>query len=308
VAKRRAAYKELRVAHLRSLVVCARTRNLSAAAVELGLSRPALWQQLKTMEAEFAADFFQRRRHGVELTEDGRLFLELAEPLLAGFNGLKQAFDERRGRRPRLLKVACSDSIQQAEMVGVVNEFRKRRPEVSLTFVESWSALVPGLLVSGDVQLGIEGMPPEPRDARLEYTPLFSRDIYVAVPKAHPLASRRKLTLPDLLEHPFVMEPPVSRLRKHVSEVIERAGLADRWQIALDTPSERFLLEAVAGGLAISVITRSDRRSPHDGVRLLPAADLFGRFEVFLVRRKRVTESDHERAFREALQSAFRDG
>jgi DNA-binding transcriptional LysR family regulator len=305
---RRAAFKEMRIQQLRGFAVCARLGNLSQAAGELGLSRPALWQQLRALERDFSADFFRRRRHGVELTDDGRLFLELTEPLLAGFNSLKQIFDERRGRRARVLRVACPDSIQQNEMVEVVNEFHRRHPQVALAFVEAWSARVPALVLAGEVQVGIEGMPGKVRDSRLLYHRLFDRDIFLVVPKNHPLSARKRPTLSDLIEHPFVMEPPISRLREHVASVFEAAGLQEKWQIVLDTPSERFLLETVAHGLVISLITAGRRDPPHPKVKLIPANHLFGSFPVYLVRRPAVNELEHQRQFREALSAAFAAG
>lgn len=302
---RRAAFKEMRIQQLRGFAVCARLGNLSQAAGELGLSRPALWQQLRALERDFEADFFQRRRHGVEMTDDGRLFLELTEPLLAGFNSLKHVFDERRGRRARVLRVACPDSIQQCEMVNVVNEFRRRHPQVAITFVQAWSARVPALVLAGEVQVGIEGMPAKIRDSRLEYHHLFDRDIYIMAPKGHALCSKRRPALADLIKHPFVMEPPVSRLRERVSDAFSAAGLREKWEIGLDTPSERFLLETVAHGLVISVVTQSNRESPHPNIRLIPANHLFGAFPVYLVRRPGINELEHERAFRAALSAAF---
>jgi DNA-binding transcriptional LysR family regulator len=298
----------MRIQQLRGFAVSARLGNFSQAAAELALSRPALWQQLRALERDFAADFFRRRRHGVELTDDGRLFLELIEPLLAGFNTLRQVFDERRGRRARALRVACPDSIQQAELVGVVNEFRRDHPQVAITFVEAWSARVPAMVLAGEVQVGIEGMPPRIRDSRLEYRHLFDRDIYVMVHRDHPLAGKRRPTLQHLIEYPFAMEPPVSRLREHVADVFGAAGLREKWQIGLDTPAERFLLETVAHGLVISVITRSDRETPHPNIRLIPAGHLFGKFPVYLVRRPGLHELEHERQFRDALAAAFGKG
>lgn len=284
---KRTPFKELRLEQFRSLSVCARTGNLVKAAQELGISRPALWQQIRSLERRFDADFFVQRRYGVELSDDGRTFLELAEPLLAEFQSLKQVFDDRRGRRAGALRVACPDSIEQAELPPVLDAFRRRCPTVVLQVVGVPSSGVAGLVLSGDVQVGIEADPPAERDTRLTYEPLFRRHIYVVVPRRHALVEKRRLTPADLAAQPFVMEPPFSRLRQHLAAAFTAKGLADKWRIVLETANEAILLESVRRGMAVSVVTGPPAMPDPRGLRLLPADHLFGPFPIFLVRRRR---------------------
>lgn len=325
------AFKEIRIQQFRSFAVAARIGNLSAAARELGLSRPALWQQLRSLERDFEADFFSRRRHGVELTEDGRLFLELTAPLLAGFDGLKSAFDERRGRRALALRVAFPAGLRDAEFEAAVASFRKSRPDVAVETVEvpavadyptqrrgeAVSALA--MVTAGQVHLALEADPPEPRDPRLHFHRVTERELFLAGPRtpspspsgpagSASLPTRKPVSPADLAGRPFVMEPPGGRLRARIGAVFAAAGLTDRWRVVLETTDEGVLLETVACGLALSVIARQGRKPVHPEVRLLPAGDLFGSQGIFLVSRSVPHEPEHLKAFREALTAAYRNG
>jgi DNA-binding transcriptional LysR family regulator len=294
---------EVRLVSLQSFLVCARLGNLANAAREMGLSRPALWQQIRGLEQAFDADFFHRRRYGVELTREGELLRDLVTPLLANFQGLRRSFDERRSRVPTVLRVACPDSIVEAEMVPVIGEFRRQAPSVTMQFLETWSEHIPGMVLAGEAELGIEACPRR-RDDRLEYTLLFERPVAVAVPAGHPLERQAAFDLEALMAYHFVAEPPVSRIRQHAAEAIKAAGLIDRWQVALETRNEHFLLETVARDLAIAIVACSTRPPP-PSVHILPANHLFGGFPVFMVRPRRAPTSEAEQSFCALLQSTF---
>src|SRR5438046_10428701 len=61
---------------LRIFAAVARYRNISKASKELHISQPAISQQLKHLEEECEQRFLHRVGHGVELTRDGRAFLD----------------------------------------------------------------------------------------------------------------------------------------------------------------------------------------------------------------------------------------
>src|SRR5262245_27742780 len=96
-------YKELRLAQLRAFCACVRERSFSAAARALGVSQPAVWQQVHALEREFAADLLERAGGALTPTEDGRVLLELAANVLGSVDALQDEFAERRRDLPRTL-------------------------------------------------------------------------------------------------------------------------------------------------------------------------------------------------------------
>lgn len=68
--------------HLRYLVAVAETRNFHRAAEELGVSQPAVSQQIRALEHEIGLRLFDRSRHHVATTPAGRAFLSEARKAL----------------------------------------------------------------------------------------------------------------------------------------------------------------------------------------------------------------------------------
>src|SRR5215471_18417700 len=95
--ERRHNYKEIRLQQLRSFMETARLGSLTAAAAALGVAQPTVWEQVHALEREFGAKLVEPYGRGCRLTEGGRLLLQLAHPLVAGFDSLKRQFQESLG-------------------------------------------------------------------------------------------------------------------------------------------------------------------------------------------------------------------
>ena len=70
------------------------TLNLREAAEHLGVSQPALSHSLKRLETELKTMLFLRRKKGLTLTSEGRLFLNKAKLVFQEMQGLQFIFQE----------------------------------------------------------------------------------------------------------------------------------------------------------------------------------------------------------------------
>src|SRR5262249_10405815 len=105
---RRRYFKTLQLQQFRSYCETARLGSFAQAAAALGLSRPAVWQQVRALEVELNARLIVRKGKGVQLTEDGQLLLELIQPLVTGFDSVRSLFEDRKGRLIRQLSLATT--------------------------------------------------------------------------------------------------------------------------------------------------------------------------------------------------------
>src|SRR5438132_201688 len=104
-------YKEMRLGQLRAFCECGRRKSFSAAARALNLSPSAVWQQVRALERDCAATLLQRQGRLWELTEDGRVLLELASSIVGGADSLQETFAERRAGVLRTLTVLGSPGV-----------------------------------------------------------------------------------------------------------------------------------------------------------------------------------------------------
>jgi DNA-binding transcriptional LysR family regulator len=71
----------MKLNQLRIFVCASRHLNLSNAALELGMSQPAVSLQMKKLEDEFGVKLYRASNRGIELTQQGHEFVELAAPI-----------------------------------------------------------------------------------------------------------------------------------------------------------------------------------------------------------------------------------
>lgn len=190
--------------HLRYFRVAAEEEHFGRAAARLNVSQPALSQQIRDMERELGVDLFERLPRGVALSSAGRVFLEGLRPLLSDFEDLRQ-----RTRRAALgevgrLRVALNEFAMSHEIIATgFKAFRRSFPEVELDIVPMVSRDQIDALRENRISAGFLYHKP---DSSSELSRQFiALDEYVlAMPKDHPLASRRVISLRDLEGQPFI--------------------------------------------------------------------------------------------------------
>src|SRR5215475_9772730 len=86
---RRRGYKTLSLAQLRSFCEVCRRAGYAAAARELDLTSPAVWEQVKALERHYGCRLLAKAGSRIEPTPEGAQLLELLGPVLAGLDSTK---------------------------------------------------------------------------------------------------------------------------------------------------------------------------------------------------------------------------
>src|SRR4051812_33655382 len=121
-------FKELRFQQYRSLCAIDRHQTFAGAAAQLGLSVPAVWQQVRALEQDLDTPLVRRHGRGVRLTEDGQLLIGLVSPLVAGFDSIPSMFADRKEQMIRKLTVATTASLLAHDLKRPVQAFRHAFP------------------------------------------------------------------------------------------------------------------------------------------------------------------------------------
>jgi DNA-binding transcriptional LysR family regulator len=82
----------------------AKHRSATRASAELHISQPAVTKQLKLLEKNYNTKLFVRAGHGMQLTDQGRLFLRDVKTILERYKTLGQKFSAipSNSRKPSL--------------------------------------------------------------------------------------------------------------------------------------------------------------------------------------------------------------
>ena len=119
--------------------------SISAAAERLFITQPAMSRRMKSMEEELGYSLFERGRgqRSVELTENGKEFVPVAERLLTLY---REAEEIPRRKKSPLLRVSTVNSIAFYLMPAVLKKMMSDRTPaalnlrrgVLLTFMGMW--------------------------------------------------------------------------------------------------------------------------------------------------------------------------
>lgn len=297
-------FKELRLQQFRGFCETARRSSFASAAAALGLSRPAVWHQIRALEREFGTRLVIRRGRGIQLTDDGQLLLELVSPLVSGFDSVKSVFEARRQEVIAQLVVATTASNLLTDLKEPIKEFRRSCPQVHLYFLDRPSAEAFRLVEKGQADLAVASqLREQPRSPQLEYESLFARPFLLICPRGHKLARKRTVHLTDLVRYPFVLTPQGSGTRSRLEQVFQTHDLLEDLDVALDTSNGHLIHEYVALGLGITVAAREPvgsalRRKLH----IRSVAGLFGEELVVLATKKGAYQTPHAGIFSEIVR------
>src|SRR5262249_25386761 len=255
------AYKDIQLPQLRSFCIAATERSFTVAAKVLGLSVPAVWQQVRSLERALGATLLRRNKSGVEITLEGQLLLQIVQPHVSGLDSLARLFESQRAALPRKLNVVSTHGLIAYHLPGPVQEFTEKFPGILLKLhADIRPSEVIRLLERGEADLGLLAYDrTESRSAYLQYENLFEMQFYLLTSTRHPLARKKRVTMEDIVQHPLVVEPEGSLPCKMLDQFLRRDDLAGRVHIVTESTTMDIIRRYVALGVGISLLHMDDK-------------------------------------------------
>ena len=232
-------------ASLRAFACSAHTLSFKRAAAELHLSASALSRQIQGLEDHLGVKLFRRLNPGLELTDEGRRYLAVIDPLL---ERLLAAQDQLApSRRP--LRVSALQSFSESWLVPSLADFERAHPEVRLE-IEATLRYADFARDPVDVAIRFgrgpwEGLHSEPI-VELEFFPVCSPALAAGDPPLRAPADLAHHTLIHVVQTPdawpaWLRAAGVERLepKRHVSYdhvAIALAAAETSQGVALSTP------------------------------------------------------------------------
>jgi DNA-binding transcriptional LysR family regulator len=264
-------YKQNRAQQLRGFCYAAVSRSISKAAQRMGLSQPAVSQQIQSLENELAVKLFVRGGAKMQLTHDGELLFEMARPLVEGLEDLEKQFKQRRAEVDEgRIEIAAGWSTILYVLPEYVGLFRQTYPKIELrlhnvTGVEGLERLRTGL-----VDFAVGPLMQVPAD--IEFHPMVSYEAVVITCQDHPLARQKKLTLEEISRYPLILPPRNLSTWGMVDSTFKKHGLA--YQVAMEVGGWEVIKKYVELGLGISIII-SIGITGEQRLEVIPAGEFF---------------------------------
>src|SRR5919198_1774521 len=193
--------------HLRIFAEVAERGSFSAAAEALNYTQPAVSQQIAALERATGAKLVDRMPRGVRLTDAGRALLPHAEAVLARLADAEAELESIGAMRSGRVRLASFPTGGSSLIPPATAAFHDRYPGVEL--ILSVAEPPEGLeqLIKGQVDIALlleSGFEPEPRHERVERIHLLDDPMYLALPRDHPVAGKRRAKLSELAEETWM--------------------------------------------------------------------------------------------------------
>jgi DNA-binding transcriptional LysR family regulator len=270
-------YKELRSGHLRAFREVVRRKSFAKAARALGIAHPTLWEQVRALERTCGAVLLERHGREWKPTEDGLLALEMANSVVDVLDSFQERFRKEQDTLPRQLIFSCVPGILTEDLAEPIVAFCQAYPRIRLLLPAYHGGSerdVANLIESGEADLGSLVLPHGSLSVlgpMLRVEPLSQRPAALFLPHGHPLATRRRLTLADLVRYPLILPEAGGPWRQRVDAVFRDAGLLERQQVLLEVGVTHAARRYVSRGLGVALfpLPRDAMKYPGLEVRIL---------------------------------------
>jgi LysR family cys regulon transcriptional activator len=261
--------------------------NVSVAAEALFTSQPGISKQIRQLEDELGVPIFIRQgKRLAALTAGGEVIVATARRALQELNNLKRVGAEFKSEDTGALAIATTHTQARYVLPPVLKRFAERYPKVRLLLHQGNPAQVAEQTQRADVDVGIA------TEALADYPGLVSLPCYtwnrcVLVPKGHPLAKVRPLTLEALARYPIVTYDFSFTGRSQINAAFAAKGIEPNVVLtALDSDVIKTYVEL---GLGVGIIAQMAYDPARDSqFDKLDAAHLFAASTTRLALRRGV--------------------
>jgi DNA-binding transcriptional LysR family regulator len=229
-------------------------RSFSEAAARLGVTQPAVSQQVRSLEERLGTLLLDRSGRRVEPTEAGLRLYRGAQRMLALEEQLLEDLAETDATLRGTFEIGASTGPAAIVLPLLLCRFQRENVELRVHLSVSDTQSVVELVADRRLEVGIVGAARRHRSVTFE--PFFRDEVILACPPGHPFAGRT-VDLDDLREGPLILMQQGAGVRQMVEDELRKSGRRLR---DLDAPLELGLQEsvrsAVQGGFGVGFISR----------------------------------------------------
>ena len=244
-------FMRLNLNQLRVFEAVARTGSFTRAAEELSVTQPAVTVQIRHLEHECGIALFDRVRRRARLTQAGQGLFAYAQRMFALADEASRLLDLMRGLGAGRLRLISGRTAAAYYLPTLIGSFRQAYPAIELQLlVDTSQRVAEGLLAFRD-DIGV--LADEPRHPDLVREPLCDDRLVLVVPPRHPWTRRRRVSLREVADVPFIHREPGSTTRALVERRMSELGV--KLNVTMELGSNEAITRSVEMGNGVSLLS-----------------------------------------------------
>ena len=241
--------------HLETFSRVAELRSFSKAANDLFLTQPTVSGHILSLEQSLSLRLFDRTGKGIRLTKAGEVFLKYASKILSFRKDLLNALSEfSQGIRGEL-SLGASTIPGEYLLPKLMGHFKKDHPHFIISLKIADTKEIVQYVLQDNIELGIIGA--KLNHSSLHYEKFEEDEIIVVAPSDHPLIRKRRVTLEELFNEPWIIREEGSGTQIAVEKALRKKGKSlKQFNVAMEMGSTSSVKEGVKAKLGLAFISR----------------------------------------------------
>ena len=179
---------------------------------------------------------------------------QFADRIFDLYAEMENAVRDMTGEIRGVLIIGASTTIAEYMLPALLGDFRKKYPDVNVHLRVSNSDGIVSMVENNDIDLGVVESPVLNKNLVVEEC---RKDRLVAiVTPQHPLAPRKQIKMPELLEYAYIAREEGSGTREVIQENLAEQGMnAGDLHISMELGSPEAIKGAVEAGMGVAIVS-----------------------------------------------------
>ncbi len=238
---------------LKTFHLVARLQSFSAAAHQLGISQPAVTQQIRRLEQNLGQRLFDRVGRRIVVTDGGQTLDTYAQRVFHLLDAARDAMDNLAGLHTGHLVVGASRTAGAYYIADLLDRFKQRYPGIRVSLSVGNSETILAKVLDFSLHAGLIAGPCD--NPHLASLPLIRDHVLVILPPGHRLTGKPVVAVQDLTPYPVILREPGSATRRLIEQAFQSIG-ADVVP-AMELESNEAIKSAVADGIGIGLMAQA---------------------------------------------------
>lgn len=202
-------YKRNRVQQLKGFYNTVQTGSISEAARKMGLTQAAVTLQIQSLERDIDTKLFKREGQKLKLTNPGKNFYSQAISHIQGIDNLFENFTKNtRDKKLNTINFAANHVSISYILPKYLKKFKSEHKSVQFQIRNLSKNDCITRLLNDEIDMFIYPMTLSEIPAEFEFIPIVTYQPILLTMNKHPLAKKKKITLPDIAKYELVRIDP----------------------------------------------------------------------------------------------------
>ena len=244
---------------LRILKAVATEKNFTKAAEILYLSQPSLSKQIKTLEKNLDILLINRENNRISLTENGKVFLQYSERILALCEESCRALIDLKNGDRGSLHIGTSQTVGTYLMPQILALFAQNYPQINLKVQVNSTPIIAKNLLKGEIDIAlVGGNIPNKLKKNLIIQDFVEDEISLIISTSHPFSKKKKINKEDLYYLNFITLNLNSPIQKFIENILIKNQIETKQlKVVMQLNSIEGIKTAVSLGLGAAFVSSS---------------------------------------------------